>query len=85
MDKDRSTINSTIKGKAYEYASIIALVEIVKPIRPISVVENSSLIIARDRYLNDISEDERSNMLASALIYRYISTINKHFFTLYIL
>ncbi len=66
MDEDRSTINSTIKGKAYEYASVIALVEIVEPIRPISVVENSSLTIAKDRYFNDITEDERSNMLASA-------------------
>src|SRR3990167_1975706 len=66
MDNDRSTINSTIRGKAYEYASVIALVEIVKPIRPIEVVENSSLVIARDRYLNDITDIERSDMLASA-------------------
>ena len=66
MDEDRSTINSTIKGKAYEYASVIALVEIVEPIRPVEIVENSSLLIARNRYLNDISEEERSDMLASA-------------------
>jgi hypothetical protein len=66
MSTDSSAINSTIKGKAYEYASIVALIEIVEPIRPISVVENSSLIIARDRYLNDITEEERSDMLASA-------------------
>jgi hypothetical protein len=61
-----STINSTIKGKAYEYASVLALVEIVKPIRPIVIVENSSLTIARNRYLNDITASERSDMLASA-------------------
>jgi hypothetical protein len=66
MDNDRNTINSTIRGKAYEYASIIALVEIVEPIRPIKVVESSSLVIARDRYLNDITDTERSDMLASA-------------------
>jgi len=53
-------------GKAYEYASVIALLEIVKPIRPIEVVENSSLVIARNRYLNDITESQRSEMLASA-------------------
>lgn len=61
-----TTINSTIKGKAYEYASVIALKELVEPIRPVVVVENSSLTIARDRYLNDISEAERTEMLASA-------------------
>ena len=53
-------------GKAYEYASVIALIEIVEPIRPIEVVENSSLVIARNRYLNDITESQRSDMLTSA-------------------
>lgn len=62
----RSTINSTIKGKAYEYASVLAFLEIVSPLRPVSLVESSSLVIARDRYLNDISDDERSDMIASA-------------------
>jgi type-2 restriction enzyme haeIII len=66
MDEDRSTINSTIKGKAYEYACLTALVEMVQLIRPVEIVENSSLLIARNRYLNDISEEERSDMLASA-------------------
>jgi hypothetical protein len=66
MDEDRSTINSTISGKAYEYASVIALLEIVKPVRPIEVVENTSLVIARNRYLNDITDSQRSDMLASA-------------------
>lgn len=61
-----STINSTIKGKAYEYASVLALVEIVGSTRPVNVIENSSIVIARNRYINDISEDERNNMLASA-------------------
>ena len=66
MDEDRTTINSTIKGKAYEYACVIALVEIIKPIRPITVVENASLTIARKRYLTDLTADERRDMLASA-------------------
>lgn len=53
-------------GKAYEYANVIALLEIVKPIRPIEVVENSSLVIARNRYVNDLTEIQRIDMLASA-------------------
>ena len=66
MDEDRSTINSTIKGKAYEYACLTALVETVKSIRPVEIVENNSLLIARGRYLNDITEEERNDMLTSA-------------------
>lgn len=66
MDSSRSTINSTIKGKAYEYASVLALKEVVERVRPINVVENSSLQIARNRYLNGITDVERSEMLASA-------------------
>lgn len=60
------TINSTINGKAYEYANVIALLDLVKPLRPIEIIENSSLKIARSRYLNDITDDERKNMLNSA-------------------
>ena len=61
-----STINSTIKGKAYEYACILAFEEIVGPIRNIEVVENDSLAIARNRYENDIAQAEQTNMLLSA-------------------
>ena len=66
MDEDRSTINSTIKGKAYEYACLTALVEMVQLIRPVEIVENNSFLIARGRYLNDITEEERNDMLTSA-------------------
>ena len=66
MDEDRSTINSPIKGKAYEYACLTALVEMVQLIRPVEIVENNSLLIARGRYLNDITEEERNDMLTSA-------------------
>ena len=66
MSDDRSTINSTIKGKAFEYASVVAIVDLVSPTRLVRVVENSSLEIARKRYLEDISDTERSEMLASA-------------------
>ena len=60
------TTNSSIKGKAYEYACIIALVELVSPIREVEVVENDSLMVARSRYENDVSEQEKSDMLLSA-------------------
>lgn len=66
MTNNRSTVNSTIMGKAYEYAAVLAFLNAVSPIRNVILVENSSLEIARSRYLNDISEVERSEMLASA-------------------
>ena len=66
MTENRSTVNSTIMGKAYEYAAVLAFLNRVSPIRPVTVVENSSLEIARSRYQNDISQTERAEMLASA-------------------
>lgn len=66
MESGRSTVNSTIKGKAYEYASVLALLNLVEPKRSISLLENSSLVIARARYNEDISENERQEMLSSA-------------------
>jgi len=61
-----TTINSTIKGKAYEYASVLALTELVRLKRPVEIVENTSLTIAKARYFNDISDDDRAEMLLSA-------------------
>ncbi|GHT52148.1 hypothetical protein AGMMS49982_11630 [Bacteroidia bacterium] len=61
-----STINSAIKGKAYEYACILALQEIISPIRCIEIIENTSLNIAKLRYQDDISAQEKSDMLLSA-------------------
>jgi hypothetical protein len=66
MTGTRSTVNSTIKGKAYEYAAVVAFVNQVSPIRPVNLIENSSLEIARSRFQNDVSETEREEMLASA-------------------
>lgn len=60
------TTNSTIKGKAYEYACILALQEIVSPVRKIEIVENESLAIAKVRYENDITKQDKSDMLLSA-------------------
>ena len=61
----KSTINSTIKGKAYEYACVLALQEIVAPIRPIEIIENSSLQIAKQRH-SEITKAEQIEMLKSA-------------------
>ncbi len=66
MPENRSTVNSTIMGKAYEYAAVVAFMNRVSPLRPVTLVNNSSLEIARARYQNDISETEREQMLASA-------------------
>lgn len=60
------TRNSSIKGKAYEYACVLALQEIVAPIRSIELEQNESLRIAKSRYENDISNQEKSDMLLSA-------------------
>ncbi len=60
------TLNSTIKGKAYEYACVLALEKLVLPIREIEITKNDSLVIAKSRYENGISDQERSDMLLSA-------------------
>jgi len=60
------TRNSSIKGKAYEYACVLVLQEIITPIRKIELEQNESLRIARSRYEDDISDEERSEMLISA-------------------
>jgi len=61
----RSTINSTIKGKAYEYACVLSLADLLKGIRPFEIVENESLRIAKIRF-GEITEIERENMLKSS-------------------
>lgn len=66
MEANRSTINSTIKGKAYEYASVLAVVNLVETTRSVAVLENSSLLVARSRFLENIDDQERAEMLASA-------------------
>jgi len=60
------TSNSSIKGKAYEYACVHALQELVSPTREIEIVKNESLSIAKSRYENDISKQEQAEMLLSA-------------------
>lgn len=60
-----STIQSTIMGKAYEYACVVALTKLLEGIRPVEVVENSSLTIARSRF-SEVSENAQNDMLKSA-------------------
>lgn len=59
------TNNSTTNGKAYEYACILSIKEIVSKYRNVKIVENSSMSIARERY-NTISDNEKQIMLKSA-------------------
>lgn len=59
------TNNSTTNGKAYEYACILSIKEIVSKYRNVKIVENSSMNIARERY-NTISDNEKQIMLKSA-------------------
>lgn len=59
------TNNSTTNGKAYEYACILSIKEIVSKYRNVKIVENSSMSIARERY-NTISDNEKQTMLKSA-------------------
>lgn len=61
-----NTSNSSIKGKAYEYASILALKKLISPIRKIEIIKNESFNIAKSRYEKDISKQEKSDMLLSA-------------------
>lgn len=53
------TSNSSIYGKAYEYACILALIDKVSCIRAIEIEENESVSIARHRY-NSIDETMQS-------------------------
>lgn len=61
-----NTISSTIYGKAFEYACILALIENLKGIRPFEVKKNSSYSIAKERYEKEITTIEQQEMLASA-------------------
>ena len=59
------TSNSTIYGKAYEYACILALIDRIRNFREIEVEENDSVSIARQRY-NSIDDTMKSEMILSA-------------------
>ena len=59
------TSNSSIYGKAYEYACILALIDKVRCIREIEIEENDSVSIARQRY-DSLDEMMQSEMMLSA-------------------
>lgn len=59
--------NSTIYGKAYEYACILSLMDFVEKFRRVKLVNNSSLDIAKDRFENDLSKEEQQDMLLSSM------------------
>jgi len=58
----------TINGKAYEYACVLALVDLVSPVRAIKVEESSSVDIARGRFEDDIDAVEQNQMIKSAKV-----------------
>lgn len=60
-----NTKNSTIYGKAYEYACVLSTIELVSNHRDVELIENESLAIAQQRY-NGISSSEQEAMLMSA-------------------
>ena len=57
--------NSSIYGKAYEYACILALIDKVSCIRGIEIEENDSVSIARQRFVS-INKTMQTEMLLSA-------------------
>lgn len=57
---------SSIFGKAYEYACLNAIYETIIKIRPVEIIRNSSLDIAKECF-EHISEREKSDMKKSAL------------------
>lgn len=59
------TSNSSIYGKAYEYACILALTDKVRSIREIEIEENDSVSIARQRF-DSLDEMMQSEMMLSA-------------------
>lgn len=61
-----NTSNSSIKGKAYEYACIVALETAISAFRKVEIIKNESFKIAKSRYEKCISDKEKSEMLASA-------------------
>lgn len=61
-----NTISSTVHGKAFKYACILALSKNLQTIRPFEIIKNSSYFIAKERYENEITAIEQHEMLTSA-------------------
>lgn len=61
----KSTIMSTIMGKAYEYACLQTINDTVGKIRPVEIEYNSSFDVA-ERCFSQISDKDKADMLKSA-------------------
>ena len=61
-----NTKNSTIYGKAYEYACLMALKEQLIARRPVHIEDNSTLAIARTYYEEEIPFEVKTDMQKSA-------------------
>jgi len=61
----KSTEQSMIMGKAYEYACLVAIKTSVSNFRPVKIEENSSYAIAKSCF-EQIATQEKQNMLKSA-------------------
>lgn len=59
------TSNSSIYGKAYEFACILALIDKVRCVREIEIEENDSVSIARQRF-DSLDKMMQSEMMLSA-------------------
>lgn len=55
----KSTLQSTIMGKAYEYACVLSLENMLTNVRPIEIIENSSLLIAKKRFQEISQVDQK--------------------------
>ena len=66
-----NTINSTIKGKAFEYACLLAIKETIETIRPVRIEKNSSYIIAKDRFEHEIDIYEQKSLRTGMMLWKY--------------
>lgn len=63
----KSTEQSTIMGKAYEFACLCAIENIVSLKRPVEIVKNSSYEIAK-KYFESLSNQNKEDMRRSATV-----------------
>ncbi len=59
-------VTQTQYGKAYEYACLISLEQSVKPVRPVTIIDSSSLKVAKN-YWESLPAEIRKTMAASSL------------------
>lgn len=62
------TSKSTQLGKAYEYACLVAVQELISDVRPVKIVENSSFQVAKGCFTDTLSQNEQYNMITSARV-----------------